>query len=99
MTAEQLQEFVMQAHDQLHKGKVGKAHDMLHKAMGIDNDKQLPSAPMAHTADFDAAFRALCISHNAKAMYVLAAGESAKGTRIMSGGDAELCGYFDRKLK
>lgn len=89
----------MQAHDQLHKGKVGRAHEMLHKAMGIDNDRQLATKPIAHIADFDKAFRDLCEKHNRKAMYILADGDTPKGTRILSGGDAQLCGYFDRRLK
>ncbi|APW38491.1 hypothetical protein RD110_15830 [Rhodoferax koreense] len=99
-TAAEVAEFAIQAHDQLHKGDIGKAHEMLHKAMGIDNDKALPAQPMAHTVDFDRAFRDLCREHGRKAMFILADKTDALGrTRIMTGGDAQLCATFDRKLK
>ena len=58
--AEDRAEYVIQAHDQLHKGDVGQAHELLHKAMGVDNDTPLPAAPMSHMMDFDAAFRTAC---------------------------------------
>lgn len=96
----ELLELVMQAHDQLHKGDTGKAHEMLHKAMGIDNEAPLPAAPMAHTSKFDTAFRHLCREHGIKAMFILADKPDALGrSRIMSGGDAQLCNTFDRKLR
>ncbi len=98
-TAAELTEFVIQAHDQLHKGNVGQAHEMLHKAMGIDNDRALAAQPMANTADFDRAFRDLCLTHGRKAMFILADKTDALGrTRILTGGDAQLCSTFDRKL-
>lgn len=93
-------EYVVQAHDQLHKGDVGQAHEMLHKAMGIDNDTQLPAAPMSHMMDFDAAFRTACRKNNRRAMYLVIDGIDANGrARILSGGDAELCALFDQKLR
>jgi hypothetical protein len=93
-------ECLWQAHDQMHKGNHEAAHEMIHKGLGIDNeDTPFPAAPGRHRLDFDTAFRTACRKNGAKAMYVLVDGVSEKGSRLLSGGDAELVAFIDEMIR
>lgn len=99
----ELLEIVAQAHDQLHKDDVGQAHALLHRGLGIEESTDpLPSAPLAPTLDFDAAFRTACRKHGVRAMFVAIYPAPEKGphaVRVLSGGDADLCRMFDPALR
>ncbi len=95
-------ELVAQAHDQLHKGAAGVAHELLHKALGLDNSvgAQLPSDPLAHRIEFNAAFVELCRLHNVKAAYLAADTVDAQGrTRLLAGGDQDIDAFLMKLLK
>lgn len=99
---ERFREALLQAHDRLHKDDPDSAHAVIHEAMGIRDhatDDAHDVEPMADTATFDAAFRDLCTTHNVRAAYVSAVSESERGTRLMSGGDADLSAFLDCAMR
>lgn len=95
-----LKEFILQAYDLLHKGRVEEAHEVLHKALGVDNDAPSDHKPIGHRSGFDHAFRTACRKNGVRAMCVLIDSvDQAKGTRLLSGGDADLCEFVDRAVR
>lgn len=56
-------------------------------------------APLGHQVGFDAAFRQLCLDHQVRAVFILADGETPRGTRLLTGGDAELSAFVDREMR
>ena len=100
MKDEEAVEAISQAHDQLHKGNVDQAHELIHKAMGIDNSVEMPARPIAHRRGFDRAFIKACRKHEVKAAFVLVDGEDESGrSRLLAGGDAELCQFLGQLLR
>lgn len=99
---QRFREALLQAHDRLHKDDPASAHAVIHAAMGIRDHATEDAhdvAPMGDNATFDAAFRDLCVLHNVRAAYVSAVSESERGTRLMSGGDAELSALVDEGVR
>lgn len=84
---DRLVEHIAQAHDRLHKDDVDACHEVLHAALG-SGELDTSVAPLAHTAMFDAEFRALCARTGAVASYVLE--DPEQPGRILSGGHAGL---------
>lgn len=96
---ERVDEFLRQAHDQLHRDDVDGAHEMLHAALGHES-AELKVAPLAGGARFDDAFLNLCRAHGVRAAYVSVGEQTADGmARLISGGDAELCKLLDRAVR
>lgn len=97
-----LTETIVQAHDRRDKDDVEACHAVLHQALGLNDgivDGPDVVAPLGPRVPFDEAFRRLCIEHGARASYVLADRETPQGTRLISGGDAELCAHVDRAMR
>ena len=93
-------EWALQAHDALHKGDVETCHETLHVMLGLSPDETLPVAPLSAASPFDAEFRALCRKHNVAAAYVADGGLTpGRGTRLLSGGEANLCAWLDGLLR
>jgi hypothetical protein len=86
------------ADDRLHKDDVDGCHELLHQAMGTGEVKT-DVAPLVPIADFDQAFRELCLRHGATASYVLAKPTDGEGQRLLSGGDAYLDGLVTRAVR
>lgn len=98
-----MSDILLQVHDQLHKGNVDAAHELLHKALGLDNESdavRLAPRPLAHMSAFDNDFRKLCQKHGIRAMFVADGGKRHEDGkhRILTGGSAELCRAFARRL-
>jgi hypothetical protein len=98
MRVEDLMEFCAQVHNQLHLGNVGEAHELLHKALAGERIDMVTIAPFLQRLDFDAAFRTACRKNGAVACYVHLIREDGK-TRILTGGDADLCAWLDETLR
>ncbi len=100
---ERLTEALLQAHDRLHRDDIEACHQVLHDALGIPTDTPHAGpdvAPLSQHLKFDQAFIQLCTRLRVRASYVLAAGQDPeKGTRLLSGGDAQLAGYIDQHLR
>lgn len=95
---ERLTEAVAQAHDRLHKDDVDGCHNLLHQALG-SGEIISDVAPLADVQGFDQAFRDLCIRTGARASYVLAMPAGEKGTRLLSGGDAEIDAFVTKAMR
>lgn len=92
-------ELALQAHDLLHKGDVAGAHEVLHKMLGLDNEA--PTAkPIGQRSAFDMAFITACRKNGVRAAYVLIDEVGGDGrARLLSGGDAQLCGVVDQAMR
>lgn len=98
---ERLDECVRQAHDQLHRDDVDACHELLHEALGQGEADVERVAPLAGLAQFDLAFRRLCLNHGVRAGYVAIDGErdSDGAARLVSGGDGTLVALVDRAVR
>lgn len=98
-------EGAIQAHDRLHKDDIAGCHDLLHYALGVDDDATEGARnsvePLSQRTGWDKAFRDLCRRFDVKASFVLVDSvDEAEGTsRLLSGGDGELCGLIDTALR
>ena len=93
-------ELILQAHDQMHKGNYSEAHELLHQSLGANTVHELPAATIAHRFDFDQAFRTACRKNGVRAMYVLIDNTQPNGqTRLLSGGDGQLCTEIDKRIR
>lgn len=94
-------ELVAQAHDRLHKDDVPGAHGFLHRALGLDEPAEGEAwEPLLQHADWDADFRKLCLRHGVRAMFVLVdTVDDGDRTRLVSGGDRDLCQHIDHELR
>lgn len=93
-------EGAIQAHDRLHKDDVAGCHDLLHYALGVDDDAGTVE-PLSQRTGWDKAFRDLCRRFDVKASFVLvdSVDETEGVSRLLSGGDSELCGLIDTALR
>lgn len=93
-------EWALQAHDALHKGDEEACHLALHRALGLDTSEELLVQPLTDGSPFDREFVDLCRRHNVRAAYVAAGAEvEEKGTRLITGGEANMCAFLDQRLR
>lgn len=90
---------LFQAHDLLHKDDVPGCHAVLHRALGLRDEEIIDPASLAkpmplRLSDFDREFRQLCSSNGVVAVYF-----AEDGTRLMSGGAADLIVTLDAAVR
>ena len=92
-------EALLQAHNALHRDDVDACHSVLHGALGVDDAIPPTVAALTPYHRFDSDFRRLCTTLGVQASYVLAGGMTERGTRLISGGDGDLCVAIDGALR
>lgn len=90
---------LFQAHDLLHKDDVPGCHAVLHRALGLRDEEVIDPDSLARPmplrlSEFDREFRQLCSRNGVVAVYY-----AEDGTRLMSGGAADLCAQVDAIMR